>query len=153
MSSKIMKPLSLAVGVAFVGSLAISQAATASSFSLSDMDSGYQQVGEGHDHDKAKEGKCGEGKCGEGKCGVEKLDVDKDGAVSEKEFAASGHPGDKFAMLDADKNGSVSQAEFDAAHKGKEGKCGEGKCGEGKCGGEKKAEEGKCGEGKCGGSV
>jgi uncharacterized low-complexity protein len=148
MSSKIMKPLSLAVGVAFVGSLAISQAATASSFSLSDMDSGYQQVGEGHDHDKAKEGKCGEGKCG-----VEKLDTDKDGAVSETEFAASGHKADKFAMLDADKNGSISQAEFDAAHKGKEGKCGEGKCGEGKCGGEKKAEEGKCGEGKCGGSV
>lgn len=144
MSSKIMKPLSVAVGIAFVGSLAISQAASASSFSLSDMNSGYQQVGEGHDHgDKAKEGKCG----------VEKLDVDKDGAVSEKEFAASGHPHEKFAKLDADKNGSISQAEFDAAHKGKEGKCGEGKCGEGKCGGEKKAEEGKCGEGKCGGSV
>ena len=160
MSSKIMKPLSVAVGVAFVGSLAISQAASASSFSLSDMNSGYQQVGEGHDHgDKAKEGKCGEGKCG-----VDKLDTDKDGAVSATEFAASGHPADKFAALDADKNGSVSQAEFDAAHKGKEGKCGEGKCGEGKCGGEKKAEEGKCGgekkaeegkcgEGKCGGSV
>ena len=30
--SKIIKPLSVAVGVAFVGSLAISQAATASSF-------------------------------------------------------------------------------------------------------------------------
>jgi uncharacterized low-complexity protein len=154
MSIKMIKPLSVAVGVAFVGSLAISQAASASSFSLSDMNSGYQQVGEGHDHgDKAKEGKCGEGKCGEGKCGVEKLDTDKDGAVSSTEFAASGHPADKFAKLDADKNGSVSQAEFDAAHKGKEGKCGEGKCGEGKCGGEKKAEEGKCGEGKCGGSV
>jgi uncharacterized low-complexity protein len=164
MSSKMIKPLSVAVGVAFVGSLAISQAASASSFSLSDMDAGYQQVGEGHDHgDKAGkegkcgEGKCGEGKCGEGKCGVDKLDTDKNGAISAAEFAASGHPADKFAMMDADKDGSISQAEFDAAHKGKEGKCGEGKCGEGKCGGEKadadKGKEGKCGEGKCGGSV
>src|SRR5690606_11526153 len=151
MSSKMIKPLSVAVGVAFVGSFAIAQAASASSFSLSDMDSGYQQVGEGHDHgDKAKEGKCGEGKCGEGKCGVDKLDTDKDGAISSAEFTASGHSAEKFAKLDTDGNGSISQAEFDAAHKGKEGKCGEGKCGEGKCGGEKKAEEGKCGEGKCG---
>jgi uncharacterized low-complexity protein len=155
MSSKMIKPLSVAVGVAFVGSLAISQAAGASSFSLSDMDAGYQQVGE-HGDKAGKEGKCGEGKCGEGKCGVDKLDTDKNGAVSAAEFAASGHPADKFATLDADKDGSISQAEFDAAHKGKEGKCGEGKCGEGKCGGDKsddKGKEGKCGEGKCGGSV
>jgi uncharacterized low-complexity protein len=147
MSNKTIKSLSVAVGVAFVGSLAISQAATASSFSLSDMDSGYQQVGE-----KGKEGKCGEGKCGEGKCGVAKLDSDKDGSVSATEFAASGHPADKFAGMDTDNNGMVNAAEWDAAHKGHEGKCGEGKCGgdkakEGSCGGDK----GK--EGKCGGSV
>jgi uncharacterized low-complexity protein len=82
MSNKIMKPLSVAVGVAFVGSLAISQAAAASSFSLSDLDQGYQLVGE--HGDKAKEeGKCGEGKCGadkakeEGKCGEGKCGADK----------------------------------------------------------------------------
>jgi uncharacterized low-complexity protein len=160
--SKFMKPLSVAVGVAFVGSLAVSQAASASSFSLTDMDSGYQQVGEGHDHDKAKEGKCGEGKCGEGKCGMDKLDANKDGSVSAAEFTASGHPAEKFAAIDADKNGAVTQAEIDAHHKAMEGKCGEGKCGEGKCGadkakkegacgGDKAATEGKCGEGKCGG--
>ncbi len=159
--SKIIKPLSVAIGVAFVGSLAISQAASASSFNLSDMDRGYQQVGEGHD--KA-EGKCGEGKCGEGKCGVEKMDTDKNGSVSAAEFTAAGKPADKFAGVDTDKNGSLSQAEFDAHHKAMEGKCGEGKCGgekgaEGKCGGDKAAEgdkaekEGKCGEGKCGGAI
>jgi uncharacterized low-complexity protein len=148
--SKIMKPLSVAVGVAFVGSLAIAQAASASSFALSDMDGGYQQVGEGHDHDKAAEGKCGEGKCGEGKCGMDKLDTDKNGSISATEFAASGHPAEKFTALDADKNGAVTQAEMDAHHKAMEGKCGEGKCGEGKCGADKTKAEGKCGEGKCG---
>ncbi len=156
MSNKIMKPLSVAVGVAFVGSLAIAQAATASSFSLSDMDSGYQQVGEGHEHDKKADGSCGEGKCG-----VAKLDADKNGSVNAAEFAASGHPADKFAALDADKNGEVTQAEMDAAHKAGEGKCGEGKCGgadkgdkEGGCGADKdkKGKDGEksCGQGSCG---
>lgn len=150
--SKMIKPLSVAVGVAFVGSLAITQAASASSFNLSDMDRGYQQVGEGHDK--------GEGKCGEGKCGMEKMDTDKNGSISSAEFTAAGKPADKFAALDTDKNGAISQAEIDAHHKAAgEGKCGEGKCGEGKCGGDKAAEgdkaekEGKCGEGKCGGSI
>ena len=147
--SKIIKPLSVAVGVAFVGTLAISQAASASAFNLSDMDRGYQQVGEGHEH--------AEGKCGEGKCGVEKMDTDKSGTVSQAEFTAAGKPADKFGAIDTDKDGQITQAEVDAHHKAAgEGKCGEGKCGEGKCGGDKedKAEkEGKCGEGKCGGSL
>ena len=78
MSNKIVKPLSVAIGVAFVGSLAMTQAATAASFSLSDLDQGYQLAGDPApaEADKAKEeGKCGEGKCGadkakeEGKCG------------------------------------------------------------------------------------
>ena len=148
--SKIIKPLSVAVGVAFVGSLAISQAASASSFNLSDMNQGYQ-VGEGHD--KA------EGKCGEGKCGMDKMDSDKSGSLSQAEFTAAGKSADDFAAVDTDKNGAVTQAEIDAHHaKMKaEGKCGEGKCGgdkgaEGKCGGDKAEKEGKCGEGKCGGS-
>ena len=147
--SKMIKPLSVAVGVAFVGSLAISQAASASAFNLSDMDRGYQQVGDGHEH--------AEGKCGEGKCGMDKMDTDKSGTISQAEFTAAGKPADKFAGVDTDKNGQITQAEMDAHHKSMEaeGKCGEGKCGEGKCGGDKeKAEkEGKCGEGKCGGSL
>jgi uncharacterized low-complexity protein len=146
--SKMIKPLSVAVGVAFVGSLAISQAASASSFDLSDMDRGYQQVGDGHEK--------GEGKCGEGKCGMEKMDTDKSGTISQAEFTAAGKPADKFGTVDTDKNGQITQAEMDAHHKAHgEGKCGEGKCGEGKCGGDtdKAEKEGKCGEGKCGGSL
>ena len=128
--SKFMKPLSVAVGVAFVGSLAITQAASASSFSLSDMDSGYQLAGDpAKEADKAKEGTCGEGKCGadkakeahcgaakgehEGKCGEGKCGEGKCGADKAKE----------------------------GADKAKE----EGKCGEGKCGGEKDKKEGSCG--------
>ncbi len=57
--NKRMQTLSLAVGAAFIGSLAMSSAATASSFNVTDLDAGYQLVGE-----KGKEGKCGEGKCG-----------------------------------------------------------------------------------------
>ena len=148
--SKMIKPLSVAVGVAFVGSLAIAQAATASGFDLSDMDRGYQQVGDGHEH--------AEGKCGEGKCGMEKMDSDKSGTISQAEFTAAGKPADKFGAVDTDKNGQITQAEMDAHHKAHgEGKCGEGKCGEGKCGGDKaegdKGKEGKCGEGKCGGAI
>ncbi|MBB5207061.1 hypothetical protein [Chiayiivirga flava] len=126
------KPLGLAVGVAFVGSLALAQAAGASAFSVTDLPSGYQ-VGE-----KGKEGSCGEGKCGEGKCGVDTLDTDKNGSVSATEFAASGKDAAHFAKLDADADGAVTQTEWDSAKAAMEGKCGEGKCGEGKCGGEKK---------------
>lgn len=117
--------------------------------------------------DKAShEGKCGEGKCGEGKCGMDKMDSDKDGRISQAEFAAT-HDGDssKFAGHDINGDGFVDADEMDAHHAGKasqEGKCGEGKCGEGKCGAgktdapaaaatsDKAAMEGKCGEGKCG---
>jgi len=68
--NKSIKPISLAIGAAFIGSLALSANAIASSnFAVADLDAGYQLVGE-----KGQEGKCGEGKCGEdkkaeGKCG------------------------------------------------------------------------------------
>jgi uncharacterized low-complexity protein len=123
MSNKIVKPLSVAIGVAFVGSLAMTQAATAASFSLSDLDQGYQLAGDPApaEADKAKEeGKCGEGKCGagkakeEGKCGEGKCGEGKCG-----EKKAEGKCGEEKD----DKKG--------------EGKCGEGKCGEGKCGEDK----------------
>ena len=75
MSNNTVKSLSLAIGAAFVGSLAISHAARAADFSVSDLDRGYQLAGDPATatEDKAKEeGKCGEGKCGEGKCGGNK---------------------------------------------------------------------------------
>jgi len=104
-----IKPLALAVGAAFVTSLASATVANAAEnpFAMSDMSSGYMvaEMTEGKHGEGMKmegEGKCGgdkmkkaEGKCGEGKCG-----------------------GDKMKKEDMKMKG-------------------EGKCGEGKCGGDK----------------
>ena len=110
------KPLAIAMGAAFVTSLATAPIANAAEnpFAMSELSSGYM-VADSHmaggDKDKA-EGKCGEGKCGgdkakaEGKCGEGKCGGDK--------AKAEGTCGGEKKM---DK---------------------EGKCGEGKCGGEKK---------------
>jgi len=69
--SKFVNPVTAAVGVAFVSSVAASTtvAADENPFSSAELDAGYQLAGE-----KGKEGKCGEGKCGgdkgkEGSCG------------------------------------------------------------------------------------
>ncbi len=128
MSSKIAKPVSIAIGTALLGSLSLGQLAVASDgFKATDLGSGYVVALAG---DKNKEGKCGEGKCG-----FAKLDANGDGVISAAEWtAAKPDKADKWAKLDADADGNVTQAEWDAGHKGKEGKCGEGKCGEGKCG-------------------
>ena len=73
-NSKFVNPVTAAVGVAFVSSLAASSAAIADDnpFSTTDLDAGYQLAGE-----KGAEGSCGEkgheGSCGEkgaeGSCG------------------------------------------------------------------------------------
>ena len=100
---KTLKPLSLAIGAAFVATMATSTFATAATagsnpFAMSDMHGSYTQVADsapegkcGANKDmKAKEGKCGkdkkkakEGKCGkdkkkakEGKCGKDKMPAD-----------------------------------------------------------------------------
>jgi len=73
-----MKPLSIALGAAFVASLAGTSVANAAEnpFSMTELSSGYM-VADSHEG-KCGEGKCGgekkatEGKCGEGKCGGEK---------------------------------------------------------------------------------
>ncbi len=129
MSNKLVKPVSVAVGLALAGSAAVVSADNL--FALNDLRAGYALVGE--------EGKCGEGKCGEGRCGMEHLDTDGDGRISAAEWQAADKPADKWAQLDADGDGFVTAEEWQA-YKDAEGKCGEGKCG-----------EGKCGEGKCGG--
>jgi len=108
-----IKPLSIALGAAFVTSMAASNIAGAAEqganpFALNELSSGYQI---------AKEGKCGEGKCG-GKKGKKGK---KEGTCGEKGMK-EGKCGEGKGM--------------------KEGKCGgkgkkEGKCGEGKCGGKK----------------
>ena len=81
MSSKMIKPVSLAVGAAFLGSLTFgAYAANGTGMQATDLAQGYMLVGD----EKAKEeGKCGEGKCGgekakeEGKCGEGKCGGDK----------------------------------------------------------------------------
>ena len=110
MSEKITKkPLAIALGAAFVTSLASAPIANAAEnpFAMSELAGGYMVAGshmEGGDKGKA------EGKCGEGKCG---------GAKTEGKAEAEGKCGEG-------KCGGEKKMDK------------EGKCGEGKCGGEKK---------------
>ena len=98
----VMKPLSIALGAAFVASLAGTSVANAADnpFSMTELSSGYMVA-------DSKEGKCGEGKCGgekkseEGKCGGEKKAEE----------------------------GKCGEGKCGGEKKAKEGKCGEGKCG------------------------
>ena len=108
-----LKPLTLALGAAFVTSLAGTSVANAAEnpFAMSDLSSGYM-VAEMDENKMEKEGKCGEGKCGgdktkkEGKCGEGKCGGDK--------------------KMEEGKCGGDKKMDK------------EGKCGEGKCGGDKK---------------
>ena len=110
MSQKItLKPLTLALGAAFVTSLAGTPVANAAEnpFAMSDLSSGYMVADSHMDADKKME----EGKCGEGKCG-----------------------GDK-----AKKEGKCGEGKCGGDKKMEEGKCGgDKKMEEGKCGGDKK---------------
>ena len=107
--TKILKPLSIALGATFAASLAASNVAMAAPaagdnpFAMSDLGNGYMQVAD-------KEGKCGEGKCGEGKKAGAK---DKEGKCGE---------------------GKCGEGKCGEGKKGEKGKK-DGKCGEGKCGG------------------
>jgi len=148
MSNKIVKPLTLAVGAAIVGSLSFAQLAKADTgFVAKQLGSGYLLAG------------LAEGKCGEGKCGVAKMDSNKDGKVSKDEFMAmKDHTGEQFAAMDTNKDGFISDDEMKAQHKGKEGSCsGAMKGKEGSCGSDKKGKEGSCSaamkgkEGSCSG--
>jgi len=115
MSEKILKPVSLAVGLALAGSLAGASVAQADSspFAVTALSSGYmttQHLGEGScGGAKEEESKGKEGKCGEGKCGGEKGEKGEQGEKGEEGKCG----GDK----------------------GEEGKCGGDKGEEGKCGG------------------
>ena len=103
------KPLAIALGAAFITSLAAAPAANAAEnpFAMSELSSGYMVA-------EMAEGKCGEGKMDkEGKCGEGKMD--KEGKCGEGKCG-----GDKAGAEGGDKAKA------------------EGKCGEGKCGGEKK---------------
>ena len=114
MSQKVTKkPLAIALGAAFVTSLAGTPVANAADnpFAMSELSSGYVVA-------EMAEGKCGEGKCGgyktkaEGKCGEGKCGGDK----AKAEGKCGGYKAETMATEGADKAK-------------KEGKCGEGKCG------------------------
>ena len=149
-----LKPLAIALGTAFVTTLAATPVANAADnpFAMTNLSGGYMVAG-------SHEGKCGEGKCGaskaaeakcggnmakEAKCGMNMMDTDGDGLVSEDEFM-KGHKA-MFSRKDANSDGVIDAGEM----KMMEGKCGEGKCGASNAAG--KVMEAKCGEGKCGGN-
>jgi len=130
-----MKPLALAIGTAFITSLASTTVTNAAEnpFAMSELSSGYMVA-------DAAEGNCGGSK--------------KAGEASHTMKEGEGNCG-----------GSKKAGEADHMTKKGEGKCGEGKCGakrmahegkcgEGKCGADKMKMEGMKhdGEGKCGGS-
>ena len=153
MSKKMtMKPLAVAMGAAFVTSLAGTPVANATDnpFAMTELASGYMVA-----ENKAMEGKCGEGKCGagmtkEGKCGMNSMDTNGDGNITREEFM-QGHEA-MFDSMDTNHDGVVDGSEQDAHMKMmKEGNCGAGKMSqEGKCGAGKMNQEGKCGAEKKG---
>jgi uncharacterized low-complexity protein len=153
MSQKInLKPLAIALGTAFVTTLAAAPAANATEnpFAASDLSSGYMvaEKAEGKCGGMATEAKCGgnmaadkamEAKCGEGKCGMEMMDADGDGKITRDEFVQAHEA--MFGKKDKNGDGVIDADEMKAM--------------DGTCGGNKaadKAMEGKCGEGKCGAS-
>ena len=114
MSEKITrKPLAIALGAAFVTTLASSPIANAAEnpFAMSELAGGYmvaESSAEGGDKGMA------EGKCGEGKCGGAKAEAEGGDKAKAEGKCGEGKCGGEKKM---DK---------------------EGKCGEGKCGGDKK---------------
>jgi len=121
MSKKSVKPLSLAVGTAFVATLAAGNVsadadAHTNPFSMNELSSGYMQLayGGGGGSSEGESGK--EGKYGEGKCGGKK--ADKEGKCGEGKCGS-----DMKKNMEGNCGGKKAE---------KEGKCGEGKCGSNK---------------------
>ena len=105
-----LKPLTLALGAAFVTSLAGTPVANAAEnpFAMSDLSSGYMVADSHKEGDKKME----EGKCGEGKCGGDKAEEGSCGGDKAEEGSCGGD-------------------------KAEEGSCGGDKAEEGSCGGDK----------------
>jgi uncharacterized low-complexity protein len=134
-SNKIIKPLSLAIGAAFIGSLSMSQIANASSdFQLNQMKTGYMLADEAAPAaDQAKpeaktEHKAKEGKCSEGKCSTAKKKAHEGSCASDKKA--------KEGSCSADKKAKAKEGSCSADKKAKEGSCSADKKGkEGSCSG------------------
>ena len=137
MSNKIVKPLTIAIGAAFVGSVAMTQIANANTaFQITPLVGGYTLAAEG--------------KCGEGKCAVAKMAKPGETAVTKEEAMAHGFSATQVAAWDKNSDGKLDAAELSAMHaamdkKGKEGSCSADKKGkEGSCSADKKGKEGSC---------
>jgi uncharacterized low-complexity protein len=137
MSNKIVKPLTVAIGAAFVGSIALTQMANANTaFQITPLVGGYTLAAEG--------------KCGEGKCAVAKMAKPGETAVTKEEAIAHGFSASQVAAWDKNNDGKLDAAELSAMHaamdkKGKEGSCSADKKGkEGSCSADKKGKEGSC---------
>ena len=92
MNKKTLSPLVTAVGAAFMASISLSPAASATEnpFAAEQLPAGYNLA------EKEAEGKCGEGKCGEGKCGAKETDTDEEesGAGAEEKSEGEGKCGE-----------------------------------------------------------
>lgn len=132
MSSKLGTTLGATLGAALLGSLSLSQLASASpAFQAGDLAAGYLPA------------------AAEGKCGLKMMDTDKDGSVSFKEAAAMGVDRAYFDNIDSNRDGVLDNAEFDAHHAERHkpaatGSAQEAKAAEGSCGSHGGA-EGSCG--------
>jgi len=131
MQNKVIKPLTLALGAAFVGSVALAQSASASTtFQLNSLLAPFAAAAAA---DKAAEGKCGMDKC----------DANKDGKATKDEAMAAGWTAEQFAKADTMHQGFLTQGDFDAYHllnKSEPAKKGK----EGSCSADKKGKEGSC---------
>jgi uncharacterized low-complexity protein len=133
MSNKIVTPLTLALGAAFVGSVSLAQLAhTSPAFQLNPLLAPFAAAGH-------------EGGPTEGKCGLEKCDANKDGKATKEEAMAAGWTAAQFDMADTRHEGFLSQASFDAYHLLNKSDTGGAKKGkEGSCSADKKGKEGSC---------
>ncbi len=150
MSKKSIKPLTLAVGAAFVGTVALASVAQANTaITVKPLVAGYMLA-------------AAEGNSGEGNCAAAKMDTDKDGTVSMAEAKAAGWNEAQFKAMDTNGDGKLTADEIAAGHKmhksGAEASCGADKKGkEGSCSADKKGKEGSCSadkkgkEGSCSG--
>ena len=132
MSNKIVKPLTMAIGAAFVGSVAMTQMANASTaFQITPLVGGYTLAAEG-------------------KCAVAKMAKPGETAVTKEEAMAHGFSASQVAAWDKNNDGKLDASELSAMHaamdkKGKEGSCSADKKGkEGSCSADKKGKEGSC---------
>src|SRR5690606_679792 len=90
MNKKSLSPLVTAVGAAFIASVSLSPAvsATENPFAAEQLPAGYNLA------EKEAEGKCGEGKCGEGKCGAEETEEEESGSGTEEKSDGEGKCGE-----------------------------------------------------------